>query len=251
MRIVAVANQKGGVGKSAIATHLALRAAEGGSTVIVVDLDGQGTCTHNLMGDVPVDACAAHELFSAKATSGEPCKTAYDKVSLFPFSRELNAIEEKTAAAEQQLRIKLTALTGYDLCVIDTPPFLGRRLRAALRAADGVLTPFEAARESIDGIVDLVRTIEEIRAEDNPRLEHIGLLANRVTPHSVMEEQMLDALRDQVGDLLLPCVVYQRAGIRAALAGMRPVWRTLRGEARSHAALEMRAAMDLVLRRLK
>lgn len=77
------------------------------------------------------------------------------------------------------------------------------------------------------------------------------MLANRVTPHSAIEAQLLEALREQVGDLLLPVVVYQRAAIKAALAAMRPVWRTLRGEARSQAALEMRAVMDLVLRRLK
>lgn len=156
MKILAVANQKGGVGKSAIATHLALRAAEPGSNVLVVDLDGQGTCTRNLLSEVPPDACLAHELLSVKTSSRVPSATAYAKVSIFPFSHDLNAMEEKSPVIEQQLRVKLAALTGYDLCVIDTPPSLGRRLRAALRAADSVLTPFEAARESIDGIVDLV-----------------------------------------------------------------------------------------------
>ena len=155
MKVLAVGNEKGGTGKSAIATQMAFYAAEKGARVLLVDLDPQATCTFNFVDAVPDEALTSLHLFGATVPlSRSPCKTH--------------------AAAHWR------ELTGYDIVIIDTPPTRGKLCRAALRAADAIVTPFEPKAESLRGIAGLIDTIGAVRQEYNPRLRYLGIVANRV-----------------------------------------------------------------------
>lgn len=252
MRTLVVSNQKGGTGKSAVATHLAHSASERGARVLVVDLDAQANATHNLVAQIEPGALLASALFSTRALPSHPQFTSFARVSLVPADEGLSAIDENARIDEAAPAARLAELAGdYDLCVIDTPPTLGKRLRAALTAADFVVMPFQPARESMDGVEALLRTIDMIRATANPRLSYVGFLANRVHPESRSDRELLTAMGEAVGELLLPQHIPERTRIRDALANMRPVWRRASGDASTAAAAtEMKAAMNAVLERV-
>jgi chromosome partitioning protein len=251
MRTLVVSNQKGGTGKSAVATHLAHSAGERGARVLVVDLDAQANATHNLVAQVEPGALRASALFSTRALPSRPQFTPFARVSLIPADDGLSAIDENPRIDEAAPAARLGELAAdYDLCIIDTPPTLGKRLRAALTAADFVVMPFQPARESMDGVEALLRTIDGIRAGPNPRLAYVGFLANRVNPQSKSDRELLGAMGDAVGELLLPQRIAERTRIKDALASMHPVWTHLRGGSDRVAAAEMKDAMNAVLERV-
>jgi chromosome partitioning protein len=134
--------------------------------------------------------------------------------------------------------------------VIDPPPTLGKRLRAALLAADGVVMPFVPARESIDGLGDLLDTVESVRAGGNSELKVLGLLANKVNSRSKSEAKILADLRNQLGSLLMPMQVNERTSIAEALANSRPVWARSGGESQRLAAVELETACKAILKNL-
>lgn len=253
MKVLVVGNEKGGTGKTAIATQMAYFAAEQGVRVLVVDLDPQGTCTSKfLAGEADKGVLMAYHLFGVTLPAERNAwQTDNEGISLIPAHRLLDRVPERPVLTEDRPAALLRALNGFDLCVIDTPPTRGKLFRAALRAADYLLTPFEPKDESIHGISALLDTIRAVRTMHNPGLKHIGILANRVPPHSVTAAKLLSELRTVVGGLLLPDVIYERAAITAALAARRPVWRTERGEARSPAAEEVYTALKSVWERMR
>lgn len=252
MKILTVANEKGGTGKSAIATQMALFIAETGARVLVVDLDPQGTCSAKFaLEEQNEQTLSAPYLFAAHIAGGRvPMTTAFPGIGLVPAHRMLENVSESRALLEERVGPHLRSLTDYDVCVIDTPPTRGKLFRAALRAADYLLTPFEPKEESLQGLSSLMDTIKDVRTAHNPGLRHLGFLANRVPLQSATAARLLQELGSLVGDALLPEVIYERAVIAAALAARRPVWRTERGEARSPAAEEMRRVLQTVWERM-
>lgn len=251
MRVLVVSNQKGGTGKSAVATHLAHSAGERGLRVLVVDLDAQANATHNLVATIEPNTLRASALFATRDLPGRPQFTSFAHVSLIAADEALSAIDENARIDEAAPAARLAELANdYDLCVIDTPPTLGKRLRAALTAADYVVMPFQPARESMDGVEALLRTIDGIRAGANPRLAYVGFLANRVNLQSKSDRELLAAMAEAVGELLLPQRIAERTRIKDALASMHPVWTRMRGGSDQIAAMEMKNAMNAVLERV-
>ena len=251
MKTLVVSNQKGGTGKSAVATHMAFYAGERGLRVLVVDLDAQANATHNLVEQTDTDALFASALFRKAALLARPQATPFGGVALIAADDALSELDENARVDESAPAARLAELAdGYDLCIIDTPPTLGKRLRAALTAADYVVMPFQPARESMDGVAALLRTIEAVRQGANPRLSYVGFLANRVNRQSKSDRELLEAMGHAVGDLLLPQGIAERTRIKDALASMHPVWRHQRGGSDQVAAKEMQQAMEAVLERM-
>ena len=183
--------------------------------------------------------------------SRKPCKTHAAPIDLVPATRLLDAVPERATLTDERAAAHLREFKGYDIVIIDTPPTRGKLFRAALRAADAIVTPFEPKAESLRGIAGLIDTIGAVRAEHNPRLRHLGIVANRVPVDNIGAARLLEQLGEQVGALLLPAFMYERAAINAALAVRRPVWRTLRGEAHSLAAEEVHRVMREIWERLQ
>jgi len=253
MRTIVCAIQKGGQGKSMLATHLAFLAAEQGKSVLAVDIDGQGTFTRNLSEEPPDrDHSPALSLFRPKTQAPSAITlpfVAKGSVAVFTGDRRLVEVDETPKIEPQALRASLQAFDGdFDLCVIDPPPTLGKRLRAALMAADFVVMPFAPSRESVDGLGDLLETIEQVKQDHNPGLHVVGLLPNKVNSRSKDELRIIADIRAAAPDMVLPMSVYERTSVSGAMAASRPVWHRRGGESQRLASAELRAACSHILK---
>lgn len=252
MKTIVCAIQKGGQGKSMLSTHLAFLAAEQGRSVVAVDLDGQGTLTRNLFdGEIGRDASPTLSLFTGAVLKPTPLELPFKasgSVRLMTGDRRLVQIDETPKISAEALRDRLAqCAAGADLVVIDPPPTLGKRLRAALIAADFVVMPFVPARESVDGLGDLMDTIEEVKRDHNPGLQVVGLLANKVNSRSGFDRRILDDLQEAAPDMLLPMMIHERTSVSGAMAASRPVWHAAHGASRQLAGAEVRKACAHIL----
>lgn len=252
MKILAVANQKGGVGKSTLVVHLAYAAMEAGLRVLLVDMDKQGSASLTFKAaEGAAPGLVASKLYDAEP-NGEQPQAINDHLAIIRADNALLAIDK---AENQVIRRPGQALRrfaeGFDLCLIDTPPLLGVRLMASLAASDYVVTPVSVGLYELAGVADLMQTIHVIRTQGfNPRLKHVGILPMKTNNRSTEEREGLAALRQRYGAAILPEVLPERAPVRKAIAKRVPVWASTKGEGHLKAAHEWRAACESVLGRI-
>lgn len=252
MKILAVANQKGGVGKSTLTVHLAYAAVEAGLRVLLVDMDKQASLS--LTFPAPPDAIPglfASSLYDAAPNAGQPQQVS-ERLAIIRADNALLSIDK---AENQVIRRPGQALRkfskDFDLCLIDTPPLLGVRLMASLAAADFVVTPVSVGLYELAGVADLMQTIHVVRTQGfNPRLKHIGILPMKINNRSIEERAGLADLRNKYASAILTESLPERAPVRKAIAQRRPVWVGTRGEGHLKAAKEWRAACDAILSKL-
>ncbi|MDP2318585.1 MAG: ParA family protein [Acidobacteriota bacterium] len=183
-KIIAVTNQKGGVGKTTTAINLAAALAIAGRTVLLVDCDPQGNATSGI-GKKSERAESGTVYEALTSTSGETPQsfilpTSIDGLSLIPANRELAGAEIELIAfedRERRLQRLLEPLRGqFDFIIIDSPPSLGLLTLNALVAADRVLIPLHCEYFALEGLADLVGTMRRVRASLNPALDIEGVL---------------------------------------------------------------------------
>lgn len=248
MTTLAIANQKGGVGKSTLAVHLAWRAMERGHHVLLLDLDGQANSSRTFAE--AFTGLTASTLFTVQpgALTEEP-QVVSDQMSLIPADLAINDVEGLDLSqilwlAEHLNHLPMPAKT---LCIIDTPPTLGRRLLAALIAADAVVSPFALNGYSIQGISNLQETIRSVIQQFNPGLRNLGLVANMVKAQSGTHRVMLGELREALGEMLFSAILHDRVSVSDAIDRGRPVWKGATGASTRDAGREMRAVCDEIL----
>lgn len=232
-------------------THLAFLAAEMGKAVLAVDLDGQGNFSRNLTPEYNRDLAASFGLFSGASPASHSVTLPFPskgRIAMLTGDHRLVQVDESPAMEPGALRSSLAGFEGFDLCVIDPPPTLGKRLRAALMAADFVVMPFVPARESVDGLGDLMDTIEQVKNEHNPGLQVIGLLPNKVNSRSKSEQRIIADIRAVAPGMMMPMQINERTSISGAMAVSRPVWLVPGGESQRLAAAEVRTACSYILK---
>lgn len=253
MKILAVANQKGGVGKSTLTVHLAYAAAEAGMRVLLVDMDKQGSLSLSFPApDSTPGGLVASSLYAPGAPELTP-QVLSDRLSIIRADNGLLAVDRaENNVIRRPGELLRTFGQDYDLCLIDTPPLLGVRLMASLAAADYVLTPVSVGLYEISGVADLLQTIHVIRTQGiNPRLKHLGILPMKTNSRATEEREALAALRKTHGAMILAESLPERAPVRKAIARRRPVWTSPAGESHQKAAHEWRAACAAVLAKIK
>jgi chromosome partitioning protein len=222
-RIIAVANQKGGVGKSTTTQNLGFALAERGERVLLVDLDPQAALT--VMCGVTPDATSPslRDCLDGTAAATEAVQRPRQQVWLVPASRRL-ADFETVLGTGSDLSLRLPAVLtdlgdGFDHVLVDSPPSLGRLTVNALTAAHEVLIPLQLDFLALNGMKALLQAVEQVRESGNPGLRVCGILGTMYRGRALHSEEVLSRVRERFGALVFDAVVRQSVRFPEASAG--------------------------------
>ena len=211
-KVYAVANQKGGVGKTTTAVNVAACIAEAGYETLVVDVDPQANATVGL-GLPRSQTPGLYEVLSGESTPAEAIVgSSVEKLSLLPASPELagaNVELPRIDGFEQKLREAIEPIRGsYEYIVLDCPPSLGPLTVSALVAADRVIVPVQTEYFALEGLAGLLETLGLVQRELNPRLTVAGMLLtmhdNRTRLGRDVEREVREHFADLVFDTVIP-----------------------------------------------
>lgn len=193
MKTIAIANQKGGVGKTTIARELSACCALRGYQTLVIDCDPQGNLSESWLDTNEVEAFLSHVLILPEEKDGikqDPLPlqatiltTQIETLDIVPADIRLARFEMQPEYLMHRLRKELEALDGeYDLIFLDCPPQLGKLLAATLYAAEFVIVPCKADGMGLQGLADLAYTVQQIKQNVNGSLEMLGAVMNQYKP---------------------------------------------------------------------
>ncbi|MBC7943928.1 MAG: ParA family protein [Burkholderiales bacterium] len=211
-KIFAIANQKGGVGKTTTSVNLSASLAAIGQRVLLVDLDPQGNATMGSGIDKRALTSTVYQLLLGEATAATAKVASVNgKYDLIPANRELAGAEVELVDVKQRegrLRDSLKELEhDYDFILIDCPPALSLLTLNGLCAAQTVMIPMQCEYYALEGLSDLVQTIKKVRANLNPGLEIEGLLRTMFDPRNTLAQQVSDQLQRHFGDKVYRTII--------------------------------------------
>jgi chromosome partitioning protein len=227
-RIIAMCNQKGGVGKTTTAINLASALAGYGRKVLVVDFDPQGALSAGL-GVVAHDIKTIYDLMVEKDLKVQDVilTTGVKNLDVIPANIDLSAAEVQLVnevAREQILARVLRPVTdNYDVVIIDCQPSLGLLTVNALTAAHGVLIPLNCEFFALRGVALLIETIEKVRDRLNPAIKLDGILATMYDPRTLHAREVVERLYEAFGDQVFDTIVHRTVKFPDATIAAVPI----------------------------
>ncbi len=230
-RIVAVVNQKGGVGKTTTAINLAAALVEAGARVLVVDLDPQGNASTGLGISPSQRSLSTYDLLVEEVSPSQVIRqTAIEGLFLCPASTDLSSADIQLVSREKRsfllhdaLRQPEVAAFDLDYVLIDCPPSLNLLTLNGLVSAHSVLVPLQTEFFALEGLSQLMLTIREIRQTANPTLRIEGVLLTMHDTRNRLAQQVEADAREALGDLVFRTIIPRNVRVSEAPSFAQPV----------------------------
>ncbi len=254
-RIIAVANQKGGVGKTTTAVNLGAALAEIGLTVVIVDLDPQGNASTALGIAMEDRSRSMTEVIIGECTFSDAIQsTQVDRLRIAPATTDLSSMGLHLAQQRGRLRIVRNAIRADptpgserpDVMLIDCPPSLNLITLNALAAADSVLVPLQSEFFALEGLSQLLLTVRELRQATNPDLRIEGIVLTMNDPRNRLAREVEKDVRGTLGGLVCETTIPRNVRVSEAQSHGKPV---LSYDRLSKATLAYQALAEELLRR--
>jgi chromosome partitioning protein len=229
-KVIAVANQKGGVGKTTTAVNLAACLAVLGKKVLLFDLDPQANATSGV-GVEKVEGASAYRVLLGEGTLVEKIKpTAFERLEIVPSEVDLCAADLELAGLENHLhRVSLALqpvrdLNRFDVILMDCPPSLGILSLNAFAACDGVLVPLQCEYYALEGISMMNRVLDQLRVgQVNPRLEILGVVMTMFDGRTRLSQEVVGEVRQLLGGKVFDTVIPRTTRLAEAPSFGKPI----------------------------
>lgn len=211
MIIVAIANQKGGVGKTTTAINIATALAASGWRTLLFDLDPQGNASTGTGIENARREISSYDVLLGEASVAQAAaKSSVPGLDVVPATVDLSGAEVELVDESDRahrLRGALAAHKGHDICFIDCPPSLGLLTLNALGAADTLLVPLQCEFFALEGLSQLLQTVERVQQGLNPDLGIVGVALTMFDRRNRLTDQVADDVRDCLGQLVFEAVI--------------------------------------------
>ena len=225
--ILAIANQKGGVGKTTTAINLGAALSEMGHEVILIDLDPQGNASTGLGIDPERREISSFDLLTGDVTlQAGRCPTAFPRLSIVPATSDLSSADAQLSQRNDRLRLLSQALRSAPentIVLIDCPPALGLLTVNAMVAADAVLVPLQAEFYALEGLSQLLTTVRQVRSSANSALRINGVVLTMSDNRNNLSQQVEADARATLGDLVYATVIPRNVRVSESPSHAMPV----------------------------